>query len=92
MATEVERAQAASPDNEDTIFGKIVRKEIPTKFIYEDDQCVAFDDISPQAPVHFLVIPKKPIKKLDSATEEDEKVRLYYFPITRSSFWGICSL
>ena len=76
MSSEVEKAQTASPDKEDTIFGKIVRKEIPTNFIYEDDQCVAFDDISPQAPVHFLVIPKKPIKKLDSASDDDEKVRL----------------
>ncbi|KAL5104840.1 Histidine triad nucleotide-binding protein 1 [Taenia crassiceps] len=72
MASEVEKAQAACPSEEDTIFGKIVRKEIPTKFLYEDDLCVAFDDISPQAPTHFLVVPKKPIQQLDSATEDDE--------------------
>lgn len=74
MASEVEKAQAACPSEGDTIFGKIVRKEIPTKFLYEDDLCVAFDDISPQAPTHFLVLPKKPIQKLDSATEDDEAV------------------
>ncbi|KAH9281310.1 Histidine triad nucleotide-binding protein 1 [Echinococcus granulosus] len=72
MTSEVEKAQAACPSGEDTIFGKIVRKEIPTRFLYEDEQCVAFDDISPQAPTHFLVLPKKPIQMLDSATEGDE--------------------
>ncbi|VDM27229.1 unnamed protein product [Hydatigera taeniaeformis] len=74
MASEVEKAQAAHSSEGDTIFGKIARKEIPAKFLYEDDQCVAFDDISPQAPTHFLVIPKKPIKQLDSATEDDESL------------------
>lgn len=41
-----------------TVFDKIVKKEIPSNFIYEDDDCVAFHDLSPQGPVHFLVIPK----------------------------------
>lgn len=41
-----------------TIFDKIVAKQIPANIIYEDDQCLAFRDIAPQAPVHFLVIPK----------------------------------
>jgi histidine triad (HIT) family protein len=41
-----------------TIFDKIIKKEIPANIIYEDDQCLAFRDISPQAPTHFLVIPK----------------------------------
>ncbi|XP_076241189.1 histidine triad nucleotide binding protein 1 [Calliopsis andreniformis] len=71
MATEVEKAQAAAPGG-DTIFGKILRKEIPCNFIYEDDQCVAFHDISAQAPVHFLVIPRKPISQLSKAEDEDE--------------------
>lgn len=48
--------------NEDTIFGKIVRGEIKTDFIYEDDRCVAFKDINPTAPTHFLVLPRKPIR------------------------------
>jgi histidine triad (HIT) family protein len=48
----------------DTIFGKIIRKEIPAKIIFEDEQCLAFHDVSPQAPVHVLVIPKKPIESL----------------------------
>ncbi|CAK9819508.1 Adenosine 5'-monophosphoramidase HINT1 [Anthophora quadrimaculata] len=71
MATEVERARAAAPGN-DTIFGKILRKEIPCNFIYEDDQCVAFQDINAQAPVHFLVIPRKPIAQLSKAEDGDE--------------------
>ncbi|KOB67377.1 Protein kinase c inhibitor [Operophtera brumata] len=50
---EVENAQTATPGG-DTIFGKILRKEIPAKFVYEDDQCVAFHDVSPQAPTHIL--------------------------------------
>lgn len=48
----------------DTIFGKIIRKEIPAKIVYEDEQCLAFHDVSPQAPVHVLVIPRKPIESL----------------------------
>ncbi len=48
----------------DTIFGKIINKEIPADIIYEDDQCVAFRDVNPQAPVHFLVVPRKPIASL----------------------------
>ena len=54
---EQERAQNAQPE-EDTIFDKIVRKEIPANVIFEDDQCMAFRDIAPVAATHFLVIPK----------------------------------
>ena len=70
---EVSKAQTAQPGG-DTIFGKILRKEIPCDFIYEDDQCVAFHDVAPQAPVHFLVIPKKPITSLSKASDDDEKL------------------
>ena len=55
----------------DTIFGKIVRKEIPANVIYEDELAIAFTDINPQAPVHILVIPKKPIAKLSDAESQD---------------------
>jgi hypothetical protein len=51
--------------NEDTIFGKISRGELGTKFLYEDERACAFSDMHPQAPTHFLVIPKKPIRMLD---------------------------
>lgn len=99
MSDEVSKALAADAAAEDTIFGKILRKEIPCDFIHEDDQvqntykqiiqienicpwvtrvlvvllqCVAFHDISPQAPTHFLVIPKKPLVQLSKSTDEDE--------------------
>ncbi|VDD84520.1 unnamed protein product [Mesocestoides corti] len=72
MASEVEKAQEASPSEGDTVFGRIVRKEIRCKLLYEDDLCVAFNDNYPQAPTHFLVVPKKPITCLDAATETDE--------------------
>lgn len=55
----------------DTIFAKILRREIPADIIYEDDLVLAFRDIAPQAPVHILVIPKKPIPKLADASPED---------------------
>ncbi len=56
----------------ETIFSKIIRKEIPADIIYEDDLCLAFRDINPQAPTHILVIPKKPIPQLELATAEDQ--------------------
>jgi histidine triad (HIT) family protein len=57
--------------NQETIFSKIIRREIPANIIYEDDLALAFTDINPQAPVHILVIPKKPIPKLADAESED---------------------
>ncbi|MEM8544260.1 MAG: histidine triad nucleotide-binding protein [Cyanobacteria bacterium P01_H01_bin.119] len=60
--------------SEDTIFGKIIRKEIPADIVYEDDFCLAFKDITPQAPTHILVIPKKPIPKLADAVPEDKEL------------------
>lgn len=56
----------------ETIFSKIIRKEIPKDFLYEDERVIAFDDIHPIAPVHVLIIPKKPIESI--ATMEDEDV------------------
>ncbi|XP_026164342.1 adenosine 5'-monophosphoramidase HINT1 [Mastacembelus armatus] len=70
MADETAKAQTAQPGG-DTIFGKIIRKEIPAKLIYEDDQCVAFPDIAPQAPTHILIVPKKPIVRLSEAEDGD---------------------
>ncbi|WP_267383209.1 histidine triad nucleotide-binding protein [Cyanobacterium sp. uoEpiScrs1] len=55
----------------ETVFAKIIRKEIPVDIVYEDDVSLAFKDINPQAPVHILVIPKKSITKLEIVTEED---------------------
>lgn len=55
-----------------TIFSKIIAKEIPAEIVYEDDLVLAFKDISPQAPVHILIIPKKEIPTVNDVTEEDE--------------------
>ena len=56
----------------DTIFAKIIKREIPADIVYEDDRCLAFRDVNPQAPVHILVIPKQPIARLVDAGEDDE--------------------
>lgn len=61
----------AMSETADTIFGKIIRKEIPADIVYEDNLCLAFRDINPQAPVHVLVIPKQPIAKLADAESQD---------------------
>ena len=55
----------------ETIFSKIIRKEIPADIVYEDDLALAFRDVQPQAPVHILIIPKKPIKSIDRAADSD---------------------
>jgi histidine triad (HIT) family protein len=55
----------------DTIFAKIIRREIPAEIVYEDDLALAFKDINAQAPTHILVIPKKPIPRVSEAVSED---------------------
>ena len=57
-----------------TIFSKIIDREIPADIVYEDDLCLAFRDVNPQAPTHILVIPKKPIPAIDSAVSEDQQL------------------
>ena len=59
-------------DMSKTIFEKIIERELPSKVIYEDDLCIAIEDIAPKAPTHILIIPKKPIQKLSEATTDDE--------------------
>jgi len=54
-----------------TIFSKIIAREIPADIVYETDTVLAFRDIQPQAPVHVLVIPKKPVRSLAHAASED---------------------
>jgi len=58
----------------ETIFSKIIRKEIPADIVYQDDLVTAFRDISPQAPTHILVIPNELIPTMDDVTVEDEAV------------------
>lgn len=59
---------------DDCLFCKIIKKEIPSKVVYEDDTVLAFRDIKPVAPVHILVIPKKHIGSLVELTNEDEAI------------------
>jgi histidine triad (HIT) family protein len=58
----------------ETIFSKIMRKEIPSDIIYEDDDVFAFRDINPQAPVHILIIPKKQIPTMNDAETDDTEL------------------
>lgn len=57
-----------------TLFQKIADKEIPATLVYEDDQVVAFKDINPQAPVHILIVPRKPIPRMAGAEPADQAV------------------
>jgi histidine triad (HIT) family protein len=57
-----------------TLFERIIAREIPARIEHEDDQCIVIHDIQPQAPVHLLVIPKKPIARLSEADKADEAV------------------
>jgi len=55
-----------------TLFGKIIRREIPADIVYEDEFCLAFRDVNPQAPTHVLLIPKQEIDMLANAKTEDQ--------------------
>ncbi len=57
-----------------SIFTKIIDREIPADILYEDEVCLAFRDVSPQAPTHFLVIPRKEIVSLADLSDEDEAI------------------
>ncbi|KAI4467512.1 histidine triad hit protein [Holotrichia oblita] len=70
----VKKAQQIRSQSKSTIFDKILAKQAPADIIYEDDLCMAFNDIHPQAPVHFLVIPKKKIPMLEKASKSDSKI------------------
>ena len=59
---------------EETIFTKIINGDIPSDKVYEDDLCICIRDISPQAPTHLLVIPRKPIPRLADASSEDHQL------------------
>jgi histidine triad (HIT) family protein len=59
---------------QETIFDKIISKEIPAEIVYEDDQCLAFKDVNPQAPIHILIIPKKSIAKVADAKINDQNI------------------
>jgi histidine triad (HIT) family protein len=56
---------------QETVFSKIIRREIPAEIVFESDRVLAFKDISPQAPSHIVIIPKKPLKDVLEAKAED---------------------
>jgi len=58
----------------ESIFTKILKKEIPGEIVYEDNDCFAIKDINPQAPIHLLIIPKKHIAKVSDANDEDKEL------------------
>ena len=58
----------------ETIFSKIINKEIPADIVYEDELCLGFKDVNPQAPTHILIIPKKPIEKVADAQIDDQNI------------------
>jgi histidine triad (HIT) family protein len=66
-----------------TIFQKIIDREIPANIVYEDDQCLAFRDIAPQAPTHVLVIPKKPITGMADVADADGPLVAHLLSVVR---------
>ncbi len=68
---------------EDTLFTRIINKEIPADILYQDDRATAFRDIHPQAPSHVLIIPNKPIPSVNDVSEEDEALLGHLFVVAR---------
>jgi len=68
---------------EKTIFKRIIDREIPADIVYEDDLCLAFNDVNPQAPTHVLVIPKKEITSVDDIDGTDEALIGHLFVVSR---------
>ena len=60
--------------NKDCLFCKIAHKEIPAKIVLEDSRFLAFEDVSPQAPVHILIIPKEHVEKVSDLTDENSEL------------------
>jgi len=89
MSNEVELAKLAAEaqkrreGQEETLFDKIIRKEIPASILYEDEASLAFRDINAQAPTHFLVIPKARIPMLEKATDEDSQLLGHLLNVAR---------
>ncbi len=67
----------------DCLFCKIIDKEIPSEFIYEDDSFIVFKDINPQAPVHLLIVPKTHIRSINDLTNEDKIIIADIFMVAK---------
>ena len=70
--------------SEKTIFKRIIDGEIPADIVYEDDQCLAFRDINPQAPTHVLVIPKQEIASVDAISDQDQELMGHLWRVIRN--------
>ena len=64
-----------------TLFERIINGELPAKFVYKDDRCVAFRDIHPRAPTHILIVPNKPIPTANEVTEDDAALIGHLFAV-----------
>ncbi|KFZ29808.1 MULTISPECIES: histidine triad nucleotide-binding protein [Pseudidiomarina] len=67
----------------ETIFDKIISREIPAEIVYEDEHSLAFKDINPQAPVHLLIIPKKPIATINDIEEDERELVGHLFVVAK---------
>jgi histidine triad (HIT) family protein len=67
----------------DTIFSKIIRGELEADILHSDDDCIAFRDINPQAPVHVLIIPRKPIVSVENIEDADAPLVGHLFAVAR---------
>ena len=67
----------------ETIFAKILRGELPADIVHDDERCIAFRDINPQAPVHVLVIPRKEMRSIVEMTDADEGIVGHLFAVAR---------
>jgi len=68
----------------DTLFTKIINREIPADIVYEDELCLAFNDIQPTAPTHLLIIPKKPIATINDMQADDKELFGHLFYVARN--------
>lgn len=68
---------------EDCVFCKIIRNELPSEKVYEDDKVLAFKDANPEAPVHVIIVPKKHIPSLNEITLEDELILGHIFTVAK---------
>jgi histidine triad (HIT) family protein len=71
-------------NTDDCLFCKIVNKEIPSEFLYEDDSFIVFKDINPQAPVHLLIVPKKHVRSINDLMEDDKETMAEIFIVAKN--------